>query len=201
MSNPADVALRWARPDDRDALLDVCRRTGDAGQDATGLLHHGDLYGLIYAAPYLRYEPECSLVAEHLGIVAGYALGAPDTAAFEARLEADWWPPLRERHPLPGDGTDLDRHLVGQLHHPLRTPPEVTDRYPAHLHIDLLPVLQGQGVGRRMIDMLLTQLAARGATGVHLGVDPRNARAVGFYEHLGFARHGNESVVLFTKRL
>ncbi|MFM2078773.1 MAG: hypothetical protein RJA49_2663 [Actinomycetota bacterium] len=201
MSDPAEVVLRWARPEDRDALLAVCLGTGDAGQDASGLVQQGDLYGLIYAVPYLQFEPGCSLVAEHRGAVLGYALGAVDTPTFEARLEREWWPTLREVHPLPGVGTDRDRQLVGRLHHPVHTPPAVTDRYPSHLHIDLLPTLQGLGLGRRMMEMLLARLAAAGSTGVHLGVDPRNTRAVGFYEHLGFARHGDESIVLFTKRL
>jgi ribosomal protein S18 acetylase RimI-like enzyme len=35
---------------------------------------------------------------------------------------------------------------------------------------------------------------------VHLGVDPRNARAIGFYEHLGMRRHDHEGGVLFTQR-
>ena len=33
------------------------------------------------------------------------------------------------------------------------------DAYPAHLHIDLLPELQGQGMGRRLIDTLRAALA------------------------------------------
>ena len=34
ITSDADVALRWARTDDRAAVSEVCRRTGDAGQDA-----------------------------------------------------------------------------------------------------------------------------------------------------------------------
>ncbi len=196
-----DTVLRWARPDDRDALYEVCLRTGDAGNDARHLLQHGRLYGHLYAAQYLEFEPSCALVAEFEGSVAGYALGAVDTEAFETRLEREWWPPLRLAHPLPGDGTDLDRHLIGQLHRPVRTPPAVTDRYPSHLHMNLLPPLQGRGIGRTMMTTLLERLAEQGSTGVHLGVDPRNHRAIGFYEHLDFTRHGDDRIVLFTRRL
>jgi ribosomal protein S18 acetylase RimI-like enzyme len=195
------TTLRWAMPTDLEALYDVCVRTGDAGHDATGLLHDGQLYGHLYAAQYLHFQPECALVAEIDGAVAGYALGAVDTAGFEARLEAGWWPPLRARYPLPGDGTELDRRLIAQLHRPTLTPTELTTRYPSHLHIDLLPVLQGRGLGRAMIQMLLDRLQELGSRGVHLGVDPRNQRAIGFYEHLGFTRHQDPRVVLFTRRL
>lgn len=196
-----DIALRWAQPTDLDALYDVCLRTGDAGDDATALLHDGRLYGHLYAAQYLRFEPRCALVAEADGAVAGYALAALDTATFEARLEAEWWPALRAQYPLPGDGTDLDRHLIAQIHHPSPTPAALTQRYPSHLHIDLLPHLQGRGVGRAMMQMLLERLRELGSGGVHLGVDPRNERALGFYEHLGFTRHHDDRVVLFTRRL
>lgn len=195
------LALRWARPDDLDGLYDVCLRTGDAGSDATGMLRDGRLYGHLYAAQYLRFEPACALVAEAGGVVAGYALAALHTEQFEARLEAEWWPALRAAYPLPGEGTDLERHLIAQLHHPSPTPPALTHRYPSHLHIDLLPVLQGRGVGRTMISTLLERLRELGSTGVHLGVDQRNHRAIGFYEHLGFTRHDDPRVVLFTRRL
>jgi GNAT superfamily N-acetyltransferase len=196
-----DAVLRWARADDRGALSEICRRTGDAGSDATDTLVHGELYGLLWAEQYLVHAPSFALVADVGGCALGYVLAAPDTEAFETLLESEWWPPLRERYPLPGDGTDVDRRLVAYLHHPPRTPTSVTDRYPAHLHIDLLPELQGQGLGRRMIAAIEQRLAEAGCTGVHLGVDPRNEHAIGFYEHLGYTPHRTEGTVLFTKRL
>lgn len=201
----SSVRVREATATDRDALYDVCVRTGDAGDDATGLLRHGELYGHLYAGQYLVFEPRLALVATvsdgDAERVAGYALGALDTAAFERRLEAEWWPALRERYPLPGSGTDLDRQFVERLHAPVATPGEVTGRYPSHLHIDLLPELQGRGVGRLLIEALLARMADLGSPGVHLGVDPRNRRAIGFYEHLGFRRHEGGGVVLFVRRL
>ena len=58
--------------------------------------------------------------------------------------------------------------------------------YPAHLHVDLLPRLQGQGWGRRVVESVLAGLTAAGATGVHLGVDQGNTGAQQFYLRLGF---------------
>ena len=58
--------------------------------------------------------------------------------------------------------------------------------YPAHLHIDLLPELQGLGFGRRLIDTLRAALAARGVAAVHLGMDAANTGARAFYARLGF---------------
>ena len=201
MTSDADALLRWARADDRAAVSEICRRTGDAGQDAMDTLVHGELYGLLWAEQYVVHAPSFALVAELDGVVQGYVLAAPDTAAFETLLEARWWPSLRDRYPLPGDGTEVDRRLVAYLHHPPRTPVAVTDRYPAHLHIDLLPSLQGRGLGRRMISAIEQRLTEAGCAGLHLGVDPRNEHAIGFYEHLGYTPRRVEGTVLFTKRL
>jgi ribosomal protein S18 acetylase RimI-like enzyme len=65
-------------------------------------------------------------------------------------------------------------------------PASLIERYPAHLHIDLLPRVQGHGNGRRMIDVLVAALQAADVPGVHLGVAAANTRAIGFYEHVGF---------------
>lgn len=196
-----NLTLRWARPSDRHAVSEICLRTGDAGADATGTLVHPELYGLLWAEQYVVHEPSFALLADVGGTVRGYVLAAPDTVAFEALLDEVWWPALRARHPLPGDGTEVDRQLIEYLHHPAHTPTSVTDRYPAHLHIDLLPELQGRGLGRQMIERIEQRLRDAGCPGVHLGVDPRNERAIGFYEHLGYTAHRDADTVLFTKRL
>ena len=195
------LTIRTATPVDRDALVDICLRTGDAGADATGLVDNGGLYGEIYAVPYLVLEPELAVVAALDGRVCGYVLGALLTPVFESRCQAEWWPSLRDRYPLPGDGTDVDRRLIALVHTGFHTPTALTDRYPSHLHIDLLPELQGRGVGRQLIDELLRRLATAGSHGVHLGVDTRNTHAIGFYEHLGFRRHELDEGLLFTRSL
>ena len=200
MTDERPIELRAATERDRDALYEICVRTGDAGNDASELVLDGSLFGHVYAGAYLRFQPDCAFVADLDGLVVGYVLGALDTVEFEARCEAEWWPSLRTRYPPPGAGTDVDRRLIAAIHHPRRTPADVTDRDPSHLHIDLLPVAQGRGIGRRLMQLLFDRLSAAGSPGVHLGVDPRNAHAIGFYEHLGMRRHDHDGGVLFTRR-
>ena len=60
------------------------------------------------------------------------------------------------------------------------------DDHPAHLHIDLLPELQGQGWGRRLIDTLAGALRERGVSGLHLVASADNTGALAFYARLGF---------------
>lgn len=197
------MIIRPVEPGDLDALYEVCLRTGDAGEDATSRFADRRLLGEVYVGPYLMMSSGIGYTAIAEGVPSGYVLAAVDTRRFEAECEAEWWPPLRERYPLPVDenqSTD-DAEIIALIHDPESPPDEVVARYPAHLHIDLLPVLQGRGVGREMMGRLLDELRAKGVAGVHLGVDARNQRAVGFYEHLGFDHLDDTDDVLMGIRL
>jgi ribosomal protein S18 acetylase RimI-like enzyme len=178
------AAIRAYRASDLGALYDICLKTGDAGQDATALYRDGRLLGHVYAGAYGVLEPEsCFVVEDDLG-VGGYIIGTRDTFAFEKRMEAEWWPALRTRIAEGGDGAD--GRMAHLIHHPARTPRRINEPYPAHLHINCLPRLQGQGVGKQLIDAWRAAMARAGAANAHLGVGPRNKRAVRFYRAYGF---------------
>lgn len=181
--------IRRARLEDEAALYDICLRTGDSGQDATGLYTDPRLLGHVYAAPYLHHAPDFAFVLEDTQGVGGYVLGAPDTAIFEATLEQHWWPPLRAEYPdpqaIPPTERTRDERLAYLIHHPGRTDAQVLRDYPAHLHIDLLPRMQG-GNGRPLMQHLIDALTEAQVPGVHLGVGRRNEKATHFYRRLGF---------------
>lgn len=191
------MRIRGFEPADAEAMYEICLRTGASGQDATGLYRDPDLLGAVFVGPYLAFEPDLAFVGVDDDGVAGYVIGARDTSSFEERSERDWWPALRERYPVGSfpDGT-ADARMAGLLHKPPRRGSDVTERYPAHLHIDLLPRVQGGGNGRRLMTTLLAALADAGAPGVHLGVAMANERAIGFYRHIGFTE-----VVRYTDSL
>jgi ribosomal protein S18 acetylase RimI-like enzyme len=197
------MLIRPVEPADLDALYEVCVRTGDAGEDATPRFANPRLLGEVYVGPYLMMPSGIGFAAVESGVPSGYVLAAVDTRQFEAECEAQWWPTLRARHPQPvvdDPGTD-DAEVIALIHDPESPPDDVVALYPAHLHIDLLPVLQGRGVGREMMSRLLDELRARKVPGVHLGVDARNQRAVGFYEHLGFYHLDDTDDVVMGIRL
>jgi len=173
---------------DLDALYRIALATGDSGADAVHRYRDPKLVGHLYAAPYALLAPELALVVEDAAGVGGYILGALDTLAFEARLEAEWWPALRRDYADPiGDPAGWDRDQLGayQVHHPRPPPTRITDPYPSHLHINLLPRLQGRGFGQAMIDAWLARIAAAGSRGMHLGVSPANHRGLRFYRAYG----------------
>ena len=163
--------MRPFRPDDLPAMYRICLLTGDAGGDATARYQDPDLVGHVFAGPYPAQDPALTFVVEDDEGVAGYLVGTADTEAFRAWTEEHWWPALRERYPvLPDDGVG-DRWLVEWIHHPPTEPPPAG--HPAHLHIDLLPRLQRQGWGRRLIDAFRRALADRGVQGVGVGFSLR----------------------------
>lgn len=190
-----ELTIRPARTHDRaevDRLYEICLRTGDAGGDATRRTSQPRLIGDVYLGSYLQLAPDFAFVlTDPRGrgpeSVVGYVVGVADTTAFDALLRRVWWPDLRERYPLEAFAPDsFDAGFVRTIHSPSSVDPAVLARYPAHLHIDLLPAAQGGGHGRRLLAALFDALRHSGAPSVHLGVSLQNTAAIGFYQHLGF---------------
>lgn len=187
--------IRQYRPSDRDDIAEICLKTGRSGEDATGWLDSDDLLADIYALPYVDLEPETAFVVDVDGRARGYILGVPDTRAFVEALRTRWLAGFEEKYPLTGEDTESQRFIRESRDVNRLLIPEL-DEYPAHLHIDLLPELQGQGFGRSLMRTLVTRLAENGVPGVWLEYGPDNLGAAAFYRRLGFApmptsEHGN----------
>lgn len=205
-----ECIIRPATPDDERGAYYVCLKTGDHGRDGEPYYQDDpDALGRIFVGPYLAFEPELSLVLEDGHGICGYALGALDSHAFYARYEAGWRPRLCARFPAPqGDAHSWTRvqHVHQSYHHPDYFCPEPYERYPSHLHIDLLPRAQRRGYGRRMLEQLMDTLRSRGSPGAHLGVSALNESAFAFYERLGFREvirvgFGDDGVIYMRRQL
>jgi len=190
----APVRIRPAEPRDEAAFYEISLKTGDRGGDASALYRDARMMGHVYSAPYLRLLPGFCFVAEDDDGVAGYVAGAPDTRDFQERLERSWWPALRRLYPDPDDvPADLrtpDQRRAWMIHHPTRSPDTVVSAYPAHVHMNLLPRLQGRGHGPRLLDRWLAKARASRVSGVHAGSNADNAGAIRFWERMGFTRLG-----------
>jgi ribosomal protein S18 acetylase RimI-like enzyme len=186
------VRIRQYQPADLDDLYRICLQTADNGKDATPLFRDPRLPGDVYLAPYVTFEPSLAFVAEDEGGAAGYIVSARDSRAFEQRLNDDWWPKLRVRYPEPSPAEAKalpapERNALNDIHHPWDTVDELASSFPSHMHIDLLPRLQSRGLGRKLVETLVTALRELGSPGLHLLVGDGNQKAVGFYLHVGFA--------------
>ncbi|MFD5864548.1 GNAT family N-acetyltransferase [Agromyces sp. NPDC127015] len=183
--------IRPYRPADRDDVALVCLRTAAAGGDATGVYSDDTLMPEVFALPYVEYAPELTFVVADEQRAAGYVMAVADTADFVEWWRREWAPGFAARHPVAAPPTEhapafTEAALIDAGVHPERMLIPELDRYPAHLHIDLLPELQGQGWGRRLIDTVRGALAERGVAALHLGLAAENTGARAFYDRLGF---------------
>jgi len=183
--------IRPYRPTDRGDIALVCLRTAAAGGDATGVYSDDSLMPEVFALPYLEYAPELVFVVADGERAAGYVMAVADTADFVEWWKREWAPGFAARHPAAGPPTVheprfTEAALIDAGVHPERMLIDELDDYPAHLHIDLLPELQGQGWGRRLIDTVRAALAERGVAALHLGLAAENTAARAFYDRLGF---------------
>jgi ribosomal protein S18 acetylase RimI-like enzyme len=178
------VLIREVSADDRDAVARICRVTGWGGDDATGRYGDDDVLADVYATPYLEHPTGfgVALVSDE-GSVVGYLIGTTDTVSFSEWFVSEWWP---RRSGAKGPRTDADAALFRAAADPRRMIIANVERYPAHLHIDLLEEARGAGAGRRLVEAALALLRERGVRGVHLVVGASNTGAVAFYERTGF---------------
>lgn len=183
--------VRPYQPTDAEAVAQICVRTANAGQDATGIYRDAGILPDLFALPYAELEPELAFVLDDgAGQAVGYVVGTADTLRFADRFRQEWLPRVARRHdPDPGrEPQGPDEVMAWLLHHPERLDVPGLEAYPAHMHIDLLPSHQRQGHGGRLLNALLSQLRAQSVPGMHLGMLTTNKPARAFYDRHGFHR-------------
>lgn len=205
----SECTIRPARAEDQAGAYYVCLKTGDFGKDGEPFYREDpDALGRIFVGPYLKFEPELSLILEDAEGICGYAFAALDSQTFYDRYEREWRPQLVSEFPMPGgDRSKWTRvqHVHSWYHEPDYFTPEPYEEYPSHMHIDLLPRAQGRGYGRRMMEQLMAKLQERGSPGAHLGVSAINLPAQAFYKKLGFHEltrtgTGDQAVIYMGRR-
>jgi len=176
-----------AKPQDAVRLSEICLLTGDSGSDASDMYQHKEMLGDVYLRPYLEFESDLAFVLVKSKEVVGYAVGALDTYEFSDLMNSRWLPGLRDKYsPLAASFNEDEAKLWELIQEPFSADPRILERYPSHLHIDLLPSAQGSGYGRSMMAVLLEALHSAGSIGVHLGISRANEGASLFYEKIGF---------------
>ena len=180
------LKIRPYHTTDLSSLYRICLLTGHNGVDATPHLKDPDLAGHLFAAPYAVFEPELCFVLTLNYYPCGYILGTAESSSFYKKCEKKWFSELRNRYLLPDkEERSLDANFIRYLHQN-HFAIEGLEDYPAHLHIDILPVAQSKGYGRKLIEVFLNRLQSQGIKGVHLIVSKKNQNAIGFYKQIGF---------------
>lgn len=193
--------VRQARLNDENALAEICLKTAASGEDATALYSRADLPGLVWAVPYLHASITHCVVAEMDGEVVGYMVTTPDSFAFQKWLETVWHKEFETRLAGFAPRTEADKNALRAANEHRTHVPDYAKTFPAHLHINLLPLAQGTGLGRRLMEAASAKLISEGVAGLHLGVAEKNTKAIGFYEAMGFERLYDQPGYVMAKKL
>lgn len=178
--------IRQSTVADLPYIYEICWKTGYRGQSVEGILEDRYQIGHYFAAPYLHYDKECCFVATENGIPKGYILGTSDTVNYTKWLNKEWLPQVRKLYDFSGEeASDPFAKFIRKCIADDTVVERSLYEYPAHLHIDLLPDLQGKGMGRKLMEVFFKRCLQKGATRVHLGVGKKNPKAVAFYKKMG----------------
>ncbi len=196
-----DMIVRAFQPADRTAVRRICHQTGYMGEPAGWYWADEESFADVWSGYYTDREPESASVVEIDGQVAGYLLGCRDTAAAPDPASVIGRHLIGGRHLLfrPGTAGFIWRSLadiaVDAARRRLPRRSFADPRWPAHLHIDLLPQARGRGAGRLLMTRWLDQLRSEGIPGCHLETLAENHKAIAFFEAMGFHRKGKPHVV------
>jgi ribosomal protein S18 acetylase RimI-like enzyme len=192
------ILIRSYYGQDEGAIEEITYRTGFQGDDLTGRRFFDDrrLFFLIFIYYYTRHEPQHCFVAVDSAddAVVGFICGTPDTAVQEVRFlkTTAWRIPLRVffytiwRYPktfltflrLVNMARYLDRG---------KSVARLEADYPAHLHMNVLPGYQAQGIGTQLMQRFERHMMALDVRGIHLQTSNHNHKALPFYKKMGFA--------------
>lgn len=128
----------------------------------------------VYCRYYIEQEPEsCFVVTDQSDEAKGYILCVKDYDRYKEIFKEKYL-----------NTWNLATLIMGNF--AMKSIKDYVKEYPAHLHIDLLPECQGQGYGRKLIEVLVAHLKERGINGLMLHVSMKNEGAITFYKRCGF---------------
>ena len=187
----AEISVRPFRASDREQVREIACATGYMGEPADWYWRHRESFADIWTSYYTDEEPESLFVAADGSSVVGYLAGCVNTSRAPSPSAAV----TRQmfRHLLifrPGTAGFFWRSIWDVIRSPGFPSGELSDpRWPAHLHIDLLPNARGRGAGGALMRAWFDRLRERRTAGCHLGTLAENRDAIAFFERVGFRRH------------
>ena len=197
----SDVEVRAFSERDRDELRQLFGHAGE-GAPSSSLWGHEESEADVYLTPYMDLAPGSLLVAVKDGALVGYLTGCPDSSQIPSESERISRAMRRHRllcRPKPARFLlravlDVTIAVARLLRHP--TAADFSDpRWPAHLHLNVVPDVRGTGVAGTLMARWLDQLTRSASPGSHLQTLIENTRAVRFFERSGFSKQGPNPIV------
>ena len=132
----------------------------------------------MFSRYYVEKEPDvCYVIADDNDKAVGYIYGSKDYDYYQENFGEY----IRKVASL-NNRAYLGEALTEMFDHAI-----YKDKYPAHLHIDILPEYQSMGFGSNLINAFCENLKNLGVKGVMLIVGEDNEGARRFYERNGFS--------------
>lgn len=192
-----NLKIRKAHLSDLPYIYEICLKTGLSGEDATDFLNDKYIIGQYFAAPYIHFEIGACFVLENNSIPVGYILGVTKTKDFNSWMNSNWLPAIKALYPKAmKPKNDFEKFIINLIHKHCNTP-EFLNVYPSHFHIDILPIAQKKGYGKKLITTFINELKTKNTSGIHLSVGLKNKNAIEFYKNIGFKELKTESGALF----
>ena len=185
MVTPGNANVRPARISDLESIGYISHHTGLLGEPIEEHFPDRNLWTDAFVRPFLEVGC-CNFVAEVEGRVVGYIIGSCDPSSFERYVHTRL-PLFLLKRWLRGSYPNWRREL-GYLWRAWRFAESAASwkRYPAQLHINLLPEARGLGLGSSLMQTFLDCLHEKGIGGVQLSTTEKNDAALRLYQKFGF---------------
>lgn len=168
------IAIRQYRDSDKEYLRKICIETSKLPIETK---KQRDFLCLAFNDYYTEVEGEnCFVAVNEKDEPVGYILCAENFDRYFKIMKKFYLPDIRK--------LGLNHWLMIQGE--IAVHRAFSKKYPAHLHIDILDVCQGQGVGTRLMNELKEHLKSKGIHQLMLSCGESNRQAVAFYKKNGF---------------
>lgn len=168
------ISIRKYQEKDKPAVLKILVETSRLPAETESDLKY---LRLMYNDYYTEVEPEnCFVAVNDDDEAVGYILCSSNHSKFKNIFKKFYLPEIRE----------LGFKFYTQALMDIYSHTPFVKKYPAHLHINILSVCQGQGTGTQLMESLKNELRSQGLKGLMLSCAADNDGAIRFYKRNGF---------------
>ena len=188
-----DIIIRPYEKRDRDIVRQICGDTANRGEPVESFFPDRQLIVDLVSSYYTDHEPNSLWVAqlEPNGKVVGYLTGCLDNRRYnfmmtwcvapQAIFRAVVHGVLFQRETWQLFLVFLKTWWVGGFSKNIPT-----QKYPAHLHINISNGFRGKHIGQKLMERFFLQVTSSGLHGTHVITREDNISACNFFEKVGF---------------
>ncbi len=174
--------VRKYKPSDKERLQYICMET--TGEENKKNERRLNSIAIIFNDYFTENEPDGIFVAVgEDDIPVGYVISCKDIKLFRKKMLSVYLKKVIKMYP-----SSLFMHIASVIAVFI-----TKKRYRTHLHIDILPEAQRQGLGTKLIDALTYHLKKKGIKNVSVLTISRKSMGYKFYQKYGFRKIGGIS--------